>query len=96
MAAGDKSLTESVNSSSEVYELFAELIPVLARHLPVRESAEQAARRLVYLVATSAIGYDVSGTTLVDVVGLIAEDEAGSPDWLGAQVRKLLKSSRLD
>lgn len=96
MAVGEKSLTGTLRPSDEVYELFAELIPVLARHLPARESAEQAARRLVYLVATSAIGYGISGATLANVVGLDAEDEVGFPEWLGAQVRTLLKANQLD
>lgn len=94
MAVGEKSLARSAHPSDEVYALFSELIPVLSRHLPGRDADEQAARRLVYLVATSAIGYGISGSTLASVIGLDSEDELGYPEWLGSQVKALLKEGR--
>jgi AcrR family transcriptional regulator len=94
LAVGDSELRESLdNPPPQVAELFAELIPVLANQLPESLDREQAARRMVYLVATAAIGYGVSGTLLSRVIGLTPDDAEAFPQWLGLQVQQMIEEA---
>jgi hypothetical protein len=91
LAVGDAELLKSLDSPTpEVTALFAELIEVLASQLPEALDREPAARRMVYLVATAAIGYAVSGSLLPRVIGLNREDAQAFPEWLGFQLQRIL------
>jgi AcrR family transcriptional regulator len=94
LAVGDSELLKSLDSPTpEVTALFAELIEVLASQLPTALDREPAARRMVYLVATAAIGYAVSGSLLPRVIGLDREDAQAFPEWLGGQLQRILDQS---
>jgi len=91
LAIGDSELRKTLDSPpAEVMELFAELVDVLANHLPEALEREPAARRMVYLVATAAIGYGVAGALLPRVIGLAREDAEAFPEWLGLQLQRML------
>ena len=91
LAVGDSGLRKTLDDPPpQVTELFAELIPVLADRLPKSLDREQTARRMVYLVATAAIGYGVSGTRLARVTGLTEEEADAFPEWLGLQLQRML------
>jgi AcrR family transcriptional regulator len=91
LAVGDSALRKSLDDPPpEVTDLFAELIPVLARRLPKSFDQESAARRMAYLVATAAIGHGVSGPLLTRVVGLAPEEAEAFPEWLGLELQRVL------
>lgn len=91
LAIGDSELRKTLDSPpAEVMELFAELVDVLANQLPEALEREPAARRMVYLVATAAIGYGVAGALLPRVIGLAREDAEAFPEWLGLQLQRML------
>jgi len=91
LAVGDSRLRATLDDPpAQVIELFQQLIPVLANRLPKSLDREQAARRMVYLVATSAIGYGVSGALLPRVIGLAPEEAEAFPEWLGLQLQRML------
>lgn len=91
--AVEEGLTSSAAPTAEVAELFAELIPVLASRLPGTAASERTARQLVFLVATAAIGYGISGPALGSLLNMDREDAAAFPEWLGAQIQVLLAAS---
>lgn len=93
LAVGDAGLTSSAAPSDEVAAGFRELIPVLASRLPGRAGNERTARQLVFLVASAAIGYGISGRALANLLGMDREDADAFPEWLGAQIRTLLRSA---
>lgn len=91
LAVGDARLREALDDPpAQVVELFAQLIPVLAERLPGSVDRESAARRMVYLVATAAIGYGVSGALLPRVIGLTSEEADAFPEWLAVQLQRML------
>ena len=91
LAVSDEDLTSSAAPTAEVEALFSELIPVLASRLPTHAANERTARQLVFLVATAAIGYGISGPALARLVSMDAEDSLGFPQWLGAQIQVLIQ-----
>ena len=48
------------------------------------------AKRLVFLVATAAIGYGISGPALSQLLSMDSEEADGFPDWLDEQVDILI------
>ena len=69
LAVSDDDLSTSAAPTAEVEGLFQELIPVLASRLPDQPGSERMAKRLVFLVATAAIGYGISGLALSAAAG---------------------------
>ena len=91
LAVGDAQLSQALDEPPpEVAELFEEVIAVLARRLPKSFDRDSAARRMVYLVATAAIGYGVSGGLLPGVLGLADDEVDAFPEWLGLQLQRVL------
>jgi len=93
LAVGEAGLSSSAAPSAEVEQGFQELIPVLASRLPGSAHNERTARQLVFLVASAAIGYGISGRALANLLGMDREDADAFPEWLGAQIRTLLRSA---
>ena len=91
LAVSDEDLTTSATATVEVEKLFSELIPVLASRLPAHAANERTARQLVFLVATAAIGYGISGPALANLVSMDVEDSLAFPEWLGAQIQVLIQ-----
>jgi len=91
--AVEEGLTSSAAPTTEVAELFRELIPVLASRLPGPAASERTARQLVFLVATAAIGYGISGPALSGLLNMDSEDAASFPEWLGDQIQVLLAAA---
>jgi AcrR family transcriptional regulator len=83
-------LAEDLSPNDHVQELFAELVPVLARQLPDRPDREQTAKRLILLIAAAAIGYGVAGARLPRLLSMDAADGAAIPDWQGDQISQLI------
>jgi hypothetical protein len=76
-----------------VADLFSELIPVLAGRLRGAAASERTARQLVFLVATAAIGYGISGPALSSLLSMESEDAVAFPEWLGEQIEVLLSAA---
>lgn len=70
-------------------EHFNALIPVIAARLPESPDATGHARRVVFLIATAAIGFGVGGPLLPAVIGLNAEETDTFSEWLGRQIDHL-------
>ncbi len=79
----------SGESGSMLIEHFNALIPVIAARLP--ESPDQLghARRVVFMIATAAIGFGVGGPLLPAVIGLSPDDTDTFSVWLGQQIDHL-------
>ncbi len=93
LAVGGSQLSSSAAPSTEVAHLFGELIPVLASRLPGSAANERTARQLVFLVATTAIGYGISGEAIASVIGMDPEDAAAYPEWLGGRIQEILNQA---
>jgi AcrR family transcriptional regulator len=92
LALGDQDLNNSAQPTAEVVDLFQELIPVMASRLPRSPSTERTARQLIFLVATAAIGYGISGPTLSGLLHMESADAAEFPEWLGRQIQVLISN----
>jgi TetR/AcrR family transcriptional regulator, repressor for neighboring sulfatase len=68
---------------------FNALIPVIAERLPDSPQRLEHARRVVFLIATAAIGFVVGGPLLPAVIGLSEADTDAFPEWLGQQIYHL-------
>jgi AcrR family transcriptional regulator len=90
LAIGGDSLSEDLAPSPHVRELFAELVPQLAEHLPREADRQRIARRVIFLIATAAIGYGVAGDRLADVLAMEPGEAAGFPEWLGRQIGRMM------
>lgn len=90
LSVGDGALADEAAPSPHLRERFAELVPVLARRLPSGPHREAAAKQMIFLIATAAIGYGISGATLPGMIGMDATDAERFPAWLGRQVEVLL------
>jgi AcrR family transcriptional regulator len=93
LAVGEAGLSSSAAPSAEVADLFSELIPVLAGRLRGAAASERTARQLVFLVATAAIGYGISGPALSSLLSMDSEDAVAFPEWLGEQIEVLLSAA---
>ncbi len=89
--AVEQGLSQSADPAAGIYDLFAELVPIVAKRLPGDADGELLARRMIYLIATSAIGYGIAGDTLGNLINLDRSDVEDYPSWLGAQVREMLE-----
>lgn len=94
LAVSDEDLTTSAAPTAEVEGLFQELIPVLASRLPEHAGSERTARQLVFLVATAAIGYGISGPALSRLVSMDSTEADGFPAWLAEQIQVLISNRR--
>lgn len=90
LAIGGDALSEDLAPSPQVRALFAELVSELARRLPDGQDRERIARRMIFLIATSAIGYGVAGARLPDVLGMVEGEPQAFPEWLGRQISRLM------
>ncbi|MEQ8857047.1 MAG: TetR/AcrR family transcriptional regulator [Pseudomonadales bacterium] len=90
LSIGEDSLSEDLEPPRHVEELFAELVPVLAARLPPARDREAVAKRMIFLVATAAIGYGIAGAGLPRMLRMDEADVAGFPQWLGRQIALLL------
>ena len=93
--AVEQGLSQSADPAAEIYDLFAELVPVVAKRLPGDADGELLARRMIYLIATSAIGYGIAGDALANLISLDRSEVEDYPSWLGAQVREMLERGNL-
>lgn len=89
LSIGGDELSEDLAPSEHVQDLFAQLVPELARRLPAEWDRERAARRMIFLVATAAIGYGLAGARLPGLIGMDGADAAAFPAWLGRQINHL-------
>jgi AcrR family transcriptional regulator len=89
--AVEQGLSQSADPAAEIDDLFAELVPIVAKRLPTDADGELLARRMIYLIATSAIGYGIAGDTLANLIKLDHAEVEDYPAWLGAQVREMLE-----
>ena len=89
--AVEQGLSQSADPAAEIDDLFAELVPIVAKRLPTDADRELLARRMIYLIATSAIGYGIAGDTLANLIKLDHAEVEDYPAWLGAQVREMLE-----
>jgi AcrR family transcriptional regulator len=93
LAVGGPSLSGAVARPSAGAEtLFREILPALTRHLPEEWTRDGVAERLVFLVATAAIGYGVSGAVLGHMTGLDPDEVRDFPRWLGDQLDRLVNA----
>jgi AcrR family transcriptional regulator len=90
LSIGGDALSEDLEPSKQVQALFAQLVPELARRLPAEWDRERMARRMIFLIATAAIGYGVAGTRLHALLDIQADEAAAFPEWLGRQIRHLM------
>lgn len=88
--AVEQGLSQSADPADEINDLFAELVPIVAKRLPADADGELLARRMIYLIATSAIGYGIAGDNLANLIKLDQAEVEDYPAWLGAQVREML------
>lgn len=94
LSVGEGALTDGAEPSPHLRARFAELVPVLARQLPGGAQREQAARLMIFLIATAAIGYGVAGARLPSMIGMAPSDVERFPAWLGHQIEVLLDRER--
>ena len=87
--AGDE-LTPEEAPGALLAQHFKALIPVIAERLPPSPRREEHARRVVFLIATAAIGSGVGGALLPAVIGLSPGEVDHFPDWLGHQIYHLV------
>jgi len=90
LSVGGEALSQDLEPSKSVRVLFAELIPELTRRLPYDSDRERAARRMVFLIATAAIGYGIAGERLSNLLGMEEAEAHGFPEWLGRQLAQLM------
>lgn len=90
LSVGGDAVSEDLAPSSHVRELFAELVPELARRLPAGPDRERTARRMIFLIATAAIGYGIAGARLSDVLAMADGESEAFPEWLGRQIDRLM------
>ncbi len=87
--SGDE-FAADVHGSAQIESLFSQLVPVVAQRLPAgHEDRLLAARRIVFLTATAAMGYGLGGETWAQVMGLSADEAAAFPAWLGEQINRM-------
>ena len=86
--SGDEFAPE-VGASGPVRSLFAELVPVVAERLKADDDPLRTARHIIFLTATSAMGYGLSGELWPAAMGLSGEEVEEFPGWLGAQISRL-------
>lgn len=90
LSVGGDALSEDLEPSPHVRDLFAELIPELTQRLPTDWDRERVARRMVFLIATAAIGYGIAGAQLPNLLGMDDQDANAFPEWLGRQIAQLM------
>lgn len=90
LSVGGEALSEDLAPSEPVQTLFAALVPTLAERLPAGRDRERIAKRLIFLIATAAIGYGVAGERLPGLLAMEAEEAGAFPDWLGRQINAML------
>ena len=90
LSIGGDSLSEELEPPTQVQALFAELVPVLAQHLPKGWDRQGAAKRIIFLVTTAAIGYGVAGPLLPRMMDMDDTEAAAFPEWLGHQISELM------
>ncbi|MBX3705724.1 MAG: TetR/AcrR family transcriptional regulator, partial [Pseudomonadales bacterium] len=90
LSVAGSELNEGAGPSSQVAQRFAELIRLLAARLGDEAEPERAARRVVLLIAATAIGFGVGGATLQALIGLDASEADAFPDWFGREVLRLM------
>lgn len=86
LTVGEEQLGADLEPSGHARELFARLVPELARRLPGSADSERLARHIVFLVACTAIGYGVAGARLPAILGMDEADATAFPEWLGRQI----------
>lgn len=89
LTVGDDALTADVEPAGNARDLLARLVPELARRLPDQPHPERLARRIVFLIACTGIGYGIAGQRLPGLLGMDESDAAAFPEWLGVQIGNL-------
>ncbi len=89
LGGGDGS--NGVDVSPHVEALFAKLIATLASQLPGDWNNEDAARRIVMLISSTAIGHGIGGDVLKTVTGVDEQQYRGFPAWLAEQIGLLIR-----
>ena len=90
LSIGGDALSEDLEPSPHVQALFAQLVPELARRLPAEWDRERIAKRMIFLIATAAIGYGVAGARLPRLLAMEAAEAGTFPEWLGRQISHLM------
>jgi AcrR family transcriptional regulator len=90
LSIGGDALSEHLEPSEHVQALFAELVPELARRLPHEWDRERVAKRMIFLIASAAIGYGVAGVQLSRLLAMDEADASTFPEWLGRQISHLM------
>lgn len=90
LSIGGEALSEDLEPTDHVQALFAQLVPELARRLPEDWDRERVAKRMIFLIATAAIGYGLAGDRLPRLLAMEEADAAGFPAWLGRQISHLM------
>lgn len=89
LSLSGEEFTPDPGTGPVLIEYFNALIPVIAERLPESPKRIEHARRVVFLIATAAIGFGVGGPVLPAVVGLDATETDHFPEWLGQQIYHL-------
>ncbi len=82
MAVDDS--VEQGQPSPAIQKLFTDVITTVATHMADKEPAT--ARKVVLLVASSAMGLGISGTVLQDLIGMSEDEVRDFPTWLVANL----------
>ncbi|HEX7034297.1 MAG TPA: TetR/AcrR family transcriptional regulator [Pseudomonadales bacterium] len=90
LSVGGDALSDDLSPSEPVRALFAALVPTLAERLPPGPDRQRIAKRLIFLVATAAVGYGVAGDRLPRLLAMEAGEAERFPAWLGRQISALL------
>ncbi len=77
--AVDDSLRQ-VQTTPAIQTLFSKIISTLGEQTADKDPAT--ARRMVLLVATTAIGLGITGSTLPDMLGMSEDEQQQFPQWL--------------
>lgn len=93
LSVGGAELDDEGTVSTDVAARFAELAALLTGRLSGAANPAVAARRLILLIAATAVGYGLTRDTLPALVGLDAAEADAFPAWLGRQVEVLLARS---
>lgn len=89
LTVGDDNLSTQAEPAGHARVLLARLVPELARRLTDQPDPERLARRIIFLVACTGIGYGIAGQRLPGLLGMDDSDAAAFPEWLGGQIGHL-------
>lgn len=90
LSIGGEALSEDLEPPQRFQALFDQLVPELARRLPAEWDRVRVARRMIFLIATAAIGYGLTGDRLPRLLGMDGAEADAFPEWLGRQIHHLM------